>query len=59
MNDLMKKSGQTKTYDQIVAWAGDDSRWVVQEAIAIPQVLPVEEAVDKAVVDGRDNAAVE
>ncbi|GAA3943808.1 hypothetical protein GO495_22845 [Chitinophaga oryziterrae] len=59
MNDLMKKSGQTKTYNQIVAWAGDDSQWVVQEATAIPQVLPVEAAVDKAVVDGGDNAALE
>ncbi len=59
MNDLMKSSGQAKTYEQIVAWAAGDAQWMVAEAVAIPEVLPVEEAVEQAVVIGGDQVVGE
>ena len=50
INDLAKSSGQKKTFDQIRAWDDSAQLRVVPEAVAVPQVLPVDDAVDKTIV---------
>lgn len=52
MNNLMENANKRKTYEEIVAWAAGDEKWIPATKPPIPEVLPVEEAVEKAVVTG-------